>query len=137
MAGNQNSGRRRKPLDVLRPEEFSGEIQPPKGKPEMPEGMDDVATEHWRYVIELQAEWVDVIDGPALRVMCETWSLLRTTIDLAKYCPENKEIRCAVNSYVQQWERLAAKFGMTPADRAKFRKKSTETVRDKTAKYLA
>lgn len=93
------------------------------GEPIKPEFGDE-----WK---EASAHWDDVVpgliangtakaqDAPSLRVMCELWQFLRRSMSAAVAEPTDKELRCAVTSYKQAWETLAAKCGLTPSDRAR------------------
>jgi hypothetical protein len=47
------------------------------------------------------------------------WGLYRAAVEKAAADPLDKLARCAVSSYLAAWHSLAAKLGLTPADRAK------------------
>lgn len=79
------------------------------------------AAEHWDEVVpKLIAKGVATeIDAPALLAMCNCW---------ANYCKaertkpipgRGRERQMEINGYLREWRSLAAKFGLTPVDRAR------------------
>lgn len=93
---------------------------PAHGLPVMPARFTATEKEVWDRVL---AQWkgtdiVGEIDTAELTACCEMWGLYRQAVSVAKDCPTDKEARCAVVAYLEQFNKLAAKFGMTWGDRA-------------------
>lgn len=89
------------------------------GVPTMPNDLPAEAVELWRLVAETRRQWLAPSDGPALRLLCETWALLRRTSAKLTDDPADKLNRCAHTNYAAQFLQLATRFGLTPSDRAK------------------
>ena len=87
--------------------------------PRKPVELGEVESEHWHTVIEHRGPWLHESDGPALRALCELWALRQKTLVLLSDNPADKVTRTAFASYHDQWAKLAAKFGITPVDRAR------------------
>ena len=85
--------------------------------PRKPSDLNEVESEHWHLVIEHRGPWLAESDGPALRALCELWSLRQKTLAILADKPDCKVTRTAFASYHDQWQKLAAKFGITPTDR--------------------
>lgn len=118
----------RKPTEILkltgafRPDKQSDRLDtlPTAGAPTKPKKFGPDESECWDRVI---AQWkgtsvVGAIDTAALVACCEMWGLYRQAVKLAQDCPTDKDSRCSATGYLQAFERLAGKFGMTPHDRA-------------------
>lgn len=129
MAGNKNSGRHRKSSARLKLHgtfnvgRHGGRVVESRvsGHPDCPDGLNGPAQWLWdMVVIELaEAGVAKRIDTAHLWAMCEVWSLYRTSAEIAKVDPTDKDARIAVVSYLAAFESAAAKCGLTPADRAK------------------
>ncbi|MCC6492153.1 MAG: hypothetical protein IT424_03935 [Pirellulales bacterium] len=89
------------------------------GAPPMPADLDDVATGVWELVCRTRANWLAISDGLALRHLCELWSLRAATYKRLKRNPADKAARVAFQQYGAEFGKLAGKFGLTPADRAR------------------
>lgn len=106
------------------------------GLPKMPRGMKGAAKNLWELVIVERRDWLAVSDGPALQTFCELWELRCRTLKKLDRDPTDKDVRCSFTSYQQEWSKMAARFGMTPADRAKLGENS-ESDLDPAAKYVS
>lgn len=70
----------------------------------------------WEHVTSERPEWIDATDAAALWQLCELWELTcEARIELAS----DPKKRTAYLQYHAAFERLAGKFGLTPADRAR------------------
>lgn len=97
-----------------------------EGTPKKPRHLKGEAAAHWRDVVPLLAGngTAKQADTAALVALCETWALYRTCMELAEGDPAlavDKDWRIARNAYLAQWAALAAKCGLTPADRMRLR----------------
>lgn len=102
----------------------------------MPQGMDNAARAMWRFVVATRGDWLAESDGPALRSLCETWSLRCQCKKVLASDPTDKNTRCSFNDYQSDCLKLFAKFGMTPTDRARLGEQSAEDV-DPAAEFIA
>jgi phage terminase small subunit len=84
----------------------------------MPRGLDKVGKEMWELVCKERGEYLSKSDAAALSALCELWSLRAKVLTKANRYPHDKDARCALVAYHTAAERLLAKFGLTPADRA-------------------
>lgn len=101
---DRHGGRRKEP-------QFSGE-------PERPPGMNPDAQKFWDLIVPMLISRgvATSVDAPALQSMAEWWSTLRELRRKRKKGPTY------VNDLVsasKQFHSIAAKFGLTPVDRAK------------------
>lgn len=108
-----NRGRRELPPDM-----------PLHGVPECPEMLDSVGAEHFeRIKTELAAIGVvKRLDGEAMAMLCEVWSdfwMAAEKLRSADNPEESKEARMLKYAAFKAWTSLAARFGLTPADRVK------------------
>lgn len=106
------------------------------GAPRMPDSLDDVGRELWETICRQQKNYLSESDGTALLALCEIWSLRAKTLAMAQRHPTDKEIRCAFVAYHSSAEKLLAKFGMSPADRARLGEVSKEDY-DPAAEFIA
>jgi P27 family predicted phage terminase small subunit len=108
-----NRGRRELPPDL-----------PLSGLPECPETLGSVAAEHFTRVAgELGAIGVvKSLDSDALAMLSQEWSTYWEACEQLEHSdnPEaRKEARMLKYSALKAWNMLAARFGLTPADRIK------------------
>jgi hypothetical protein len=64
-----------------------------------------------------RAGWVGRLDSFALEQAARTWALWRLSVTEAEHDPTSKVFRAAVVAYSGLWLTLAAKLGLSPADR--------------------
>lgn len=90
------------------------------GQPVRPADLDEAGVELWDTIIAEHEKRgiLGEIDTAALHMLCEHWSLWNRAKAMAKNDPIDKEIRCAVTGYAGVIQKLLAKFGGTPVDRA-------------------
>jgi phage terminase small subunit len=137
MPGNYRSGRRRKPIafhlaagTYRRDRHGPLKVETNAGKPtaaeELPAEMvfspnddDKVAKELYDHLYPLLAAVLLPSDTPAFTMLCELWSLYQQSLAAAKTDPTAKAARTALLNYLGAFDRLAARFGLTPADRAR------------------
>lgn len=87
------------------------------GLPEKPSGLEGPASAMWDEVIRNRPGTVWPSDGPLLEVYCEWWALWRTALVTAKGEPTTQHLT-ALGIITDKVEKLGAKFGMSPKDRA-------------------
>lgn len=102
----------------------------------MPQGMDNTARAMWRNVVRTRGDWLAESDGPALRSLCEAWSLRCSCLKAIKADPTDKLTRTAFVQYQQECLKLFGRFGMTPTDRARLGEQSAEEI-DPAAEFIA
>lgn len=93
-----------------------------EGEPEQPADLSDDAKAHWEAVVpDLVAGGVaKAIDTSALAAMCESWAEYSKAKRLAVYdLQEMRQRQMLMSGALKLWRDLAARFGLTPADRAK------------------
>ncbi len=123
-------GRPRKPTEqherdgTLRHDRHGSRTKQPRfdGEPERPAGLSADAKRHWDEVVPaLIAKGVaKAIDAPALAAMCEQWSEYCSAKQLRAHdLLEKRQRQMLINAALKAWRDLAARFGMTPVDRAK------------------
>jgi phage terminase small subunit len=103
------------------------------GTPRRPARMSKEAGWLWNLVVQ---NWMGELDTAELMTLCDTWELLRAATRKAKRDPCNPELRNSFVRYKGEFDKLAARFGMTPADRAKIRIPSEEKADNKEGKYF-
>ena len=88
------------------------------GTPKKPKRMPKEAGEFWDQIVpSLENKGVaKAIDAAALELMCIWWARLKKLQRMKK---DNYQTDCRLAMASKQWQSLAAKFGLTPADRAR------------------
>jgi P27 family predicted phage terminase small subunit len=98
-----------------------GNRRPPKvgGRPRRPRALAGEARKFWDAVAPrlAAAGVVTVVDVHALQACAEMWARYRAASAACDADPTDKNARVAAVSYLQTWIGLAAKLGLTPADR--------------------
>jgi phage terminase small subunit len=89
------------------------------GLPPMPADLDPIAKGCWELICKTRANWMAISDGLALRHLCELWALRAATFKVLKKNPTDKLARTAFNQYGVEFSKMAARFGLTPQDRAR------------------
>lgn len=123
-------GRPRKPTTqhlrdgTLNTTRHAGRIHEPKydDKPVRPKGMSKDAQAMWDFVVPgLASKGVAVmIDSPALESMCEAWSEYKAAKRLRPALLEDKaRVQRMINNCRRAWVEIAARFGLSPSDRAR------------------
>ena len=94
----------------------------PQGRPVKPDDLDADAADLWDAIIDgCLARGADSADAPALSSMCRWWSVyIRCDRKMAGDDPNYKAGVLASMAY-KQFSQMAAKFGLTPVDRAKLK----------------
>jgi phage terminase small subunit len=128
-----------------RPDRDSGsqDLPPATGTPIRPKTLSIAAAKFWNYIVPLliKSGVVAEIDGPVLAKMCEwhaTGESLRA--ELGKFTgPSTDRYRCVMEltAAEKNFERLSAKFGLSPTDRSRLRlqKPKAAAVERPGAKY--
>lgn len=90
------------------------------GDPVRPRDLDPAGRALWdRIIKEHKGRGIlGAIDTTELVMLCRTYSLWSSAMAVAKDMPLDKEARCAVVAYGNLVDKLLAKFGGSPADRA-------------------
>jgi P27 family predicted phage terminase small subunit len=108
----------------------AGQAVQPAGEPQMPLEFAGEARACWESVVAplVALKVAKAIDQPALVALCEWWARYRLyssrldrpeTIDL-DVLDQSRLVRIAANAW-SEFSRLAARFGLTPADRQRLR----------------
>jgi len=114
MAGTKSSGR----PSVKHQLEVKGD----QGVPEMPEGLGPHALEMWNLAIESLPHVIRRVDGPILRLACESYE--KAVVLFA--AGETKEAA----SMAKTFEALASKIGLHPSSRRVVRPVDDEESKD-------
>lgn len=80
----------------------------------------------WDRVASTRAVWLASSDAEALRALCDLWQLRMQVLPELLESPADKNLRIAFNNYTRQFLTLAAKFGLTPSDRARLGEEAEE-----------
>lgn len=96
------------------------------GVPKKPRGLKGEAAKHWNAVVPqlVTTGAAKELDTSVLQALCEMWANYRACAEKMQQTPElaiDKNLRCAMLGYLAQWQQLAAKLGLTPADRQRLR----------------
>ena len=88
-------------------------------RPKRPRGLSGDARKFWDDVCEelIEKGIAKHIDGAALRLMADLWGKLQTVSKAADADPTDTNARRAVTTYAAEFSKMAARFGLTPADR--------------------
>lgn len=87
------------------------------GLPDKPDDLDERAAEMWDRVIETRPGTIWPSDGPLLKVFCVWWSLWEKAATVAGKDPATQAFT-ALGIATDKVEKLAARFGLSPKDRA-------------------
>ncbi len=158
MAGNSNSGRKPKPLVERLAKDgisFGSRTGPPpkpaalrllhgnpskrpiprevspEGKPVRPRRMAKDAGAHWDKNVKqlVSLGLATALDQSALEVMCDHWAAYQAAKRAGETSTQLK--------FFAAWEKLASKFGMTAADRARLAGITATTELAKSERFLA
>ena len=113
-------GRPRKPKTVKLFEgnpgqrDISYEEPTADGTPKRPQGLGQFGRHHWDLVLPQAMKWgAGAVDTAALKTLCQWWNAMQEAF-------KDGDINTAYKA-TSQWVKLAAKFGLSPADRAQMR----------------
>ena len=106
------------------------------GVPPMPADLDPVAKGTWEWICRTRANWLAISDGLALRHLCELWSLRTATMAILRENPTDRGARVSFQMYGAEFSKLAAKFGLTPQDRARLGEAAADEF-DPAAEFIA
>lgn len=135
MAGNKNSGRNRKPIDVriaegtYKPSRHGTlPIEPVAAKPlRMPPGLEDDEKAEWKRITSIKH--LDANDYSLALAACQLWSLYLRALKRARRQPFAKEVRCAVTGYFTQYRNAVITLGIPPNERAKLSVMSRQSAK--------
>jgi phage terminase small subunit len=90
-----------------------------EGAPVKPADLDEFGLECWQKLVEpaLRMKIGREVDAVAAEELCRLYSFYRRSCEKASADPIAKEARCAVTGYFAAFEKVASRFGFTPADR--------------------
>lgn len=111
---------------------LGGEVQA-GGKPRRPKQMSKEAGWLWQLVV---TQWMGELDTAELIVLCNTWEMLCAATRVAKRDPLDPDASRIYLRYKAEFDKLASRFGMTPADRAKIRVPTENEGDDRESKYF-
>ena len=114
--------RRDRHTDADRAARFFGEAaRPPSQPPAKPTELEGTAGDFWDHVVRLLAGVVTARDGPQLVQLCRWWARWKEAEDaLANATPgttEHARLIKAASTCSANFDRIARRFGLTPADR--------------------
>lgn len=89
------------------------------GTPKCPGLLDEVGDELWETICTQQKNYLSTSDATALFALCQLWSLRAETLRMLDDDPTERYARAAFIAYHNAAEKLMAKFGLTPSDRAR------------------
>lgn len=120
------AGRPNKPAEVLklhgdyREDRHGGRGPKTGGEPlRKPDDLDEIAADHWDMICQKRAAWLAGTDAPALETLCWLWSAWRRLRALWMADLNDKNTRCNALAAEAEWSKLAARFGLSPSDRAR------------------
>lgn len=138
MAGNARSGRPRKAaarhrLEGTFREDRHGGRSPDDtvsggNLPRPPTGLTGEAKKLWEAIVLplVTLAGAGELDVPALCGMCRWFDLWAQTDKLLKKLPGNPKLAALARLYWNEFDKMAARFGMTPADRQRLRPPEAE-----------
>jgi phage terminase small subunit len=102
-----------------------------------PKDLPPEAARFWDAVVPKlrRAGWAGRIDSAALEMAARVWALWRAAMVEAEQDPTSKVFRAAVIAYSGLWLTLAAKLGLTPADRQRLQLDLAEPEPDDLARF--
>ncbi len=84
------------------------------GAPKRPRDLGAYGRHHWDLVLPQATKWgAGKVDTHTLRNLCQWWDVMQRALKAGDINKSHKAFQC--------WIRLAAKFGLSPADRAQMR----------------
>jgi len=106
----------------------------PATRPIKPRDIPKDAAKLWDALVPwlVQHGAVQAIDRTALELLCRLWALARASLAAAEATPLDKDARIAAVAYAARFESLAARFGLTPVDRARLVLNPPEVEQPKT-----
>ncbi len=145
MSGSPRSGRIRKPIELHlisgsyrrdRHGEKPADVEPPVPIVK-PAGLSPEASATWDTLAEQLRLVLRPSDATALAMLAEFVCLYRKALKAAQKKPASKDARIAVVSYAATFDRLAARFGMTPSDRQRIPEAQKPAEPDEFEQFLA
>lgn len=132
MAGNSRSGRKRLSIEehldkgTYRADRHGAAPDAAEGLPAMPAGMTPAARACWKSVVEelIAQGRAKAIDTFALQQLCEVWGLYRAALKVAAKHPVDPAARGAVTGYLNSFQAIGRRFGVTFGDRQKLKVKT-------------
>ena len=99
------------------------------GVPKKPRGLGKIASKFWDAVVpDLHRRGVaKAIDASSLELLCVWWERVQ---ELKAIEDKDYRIDCRLSMASKQYHQLAAKFGMTPADRTRIAVELTDGAAD-------
>lgn len=99
------------------------------GLPKRPSDLGPFGRRHWDLIWPQALKWgAGKVDTASLRALCQWWEVQQQALKKGDVNAAQKAFNC--------WIRLAAKFGLSPADRAQMRTHPTEK-RDELEQFIA
>lgn len=102
----------------------------PTGAPKKPKDLKGDAGKFWDLIVPQLAELkiATALDAPELARLCQWWALEKKSLDYLETLKadlvgssEWRRVQLQAGHARNQWDRIAARFGLSPADRAKLR----------------
>lgn len=102
----------------------------PAGSPKKPKDLDGEAGKFWDLIVPqlVELKIATALDAPELARLCRWWAIEQKSLDYLDGLDadlvgssEWYRVQLQAGHARNQWDRIAARFGMSPADRAKLR----------------
>jgi phage terminase small subunit len=102
------------------------------GTPRCPRDLKGEARKFWERVVPqlVRMGVAKAADRESLVVLANLWACWVQAATMAEIAATDPKVRSAMLGYSAEWSRLAARFGLTPADRSKIQ--ATPQVKEKT-----
>lgn len=149
MAGNARSGRKRTPTTKLKARgtfradrhgarvDAKGAAPLKAGAPVPIDGLDPVGRALFDQLLPHLTRIAGATECDSFQIfaLCQAWSFYRKSVTAAAVDPTEQKHRAAVIAYHRQFDSIAARFGLTPADRARLEAPLPQTA-DEDAEFL-
>ena len=90
------------------------------GHPKRPDWLDKGQQELWAMVVEtLPNEVLGRLDAASLEQLCICWRAIQDLQPQVAADPSDKNLRCNMVAFMQQFQRLSDAFGLSPLARTK------------------
>jgi phage terminase small subunit len=107
---------------TFRPDRDGGRFDavPVSGAPIRPSDIGTDGAALWDDIIAMHAarKTLGRVDSSSLAQLCRTWDVCQAAFAIVKTNPTDKDSRCSYLGYLAACDKLGAKFGWTPGDRA-------------------
>ncbi len=132
-----SKGKPAKPLAVLKLDgQYRADRHDNKGPqdggtaPRKPDGLGDHGSAFWDMIVRNRTPWLAESDGELLESLCVAWQYMKQCRLVLDKDATNKDARCSYTAYQAIVNQLAARFGLTPSDRARLGENQAQNKKD-------